>query len=60
MGFVGSVESFDDLFIEAELSGVFVEVLEAYNLSMGYFGEGISVSIDEVDTCSIRRVTISD
>ena len=35
MGFIGTVEAFDDLFIEAEVRRFLVEVLETDDFMMG-------------------------
>ena len=35
VGFVGAVKAFNDLFVEAELGGFFIEVLESNDFVMG-------------------------
>lgn len=35
VGFVGTVEAFNDLFVETKLRGFFIEVLETYDFVMG-------------------------
>ena len=60
MGFIGAVETFDNLFVMAEVSRFLIEVLETDDLVVGKRRKRTSIGIDKMDSRRISRIAIGN